>query len=565
MGEAVDGEAAVAVVPWRENWPAVRPSWVMFEARGVLAINKPEGVPGPKPAHPTPWGIVERTRSYLRAAGNENVTLGVHHHLGVSHSGLLVFGRTKDGNRALAKAFEGREVQAEFVVGVVGWPAGRERMSLQADTRRQRGGRSRGRARVLKAKAVCVRQSGSRALVKLSVKSTNPVAVQGLLSAAGLKVAGATGARDNPTSAHRLMLHLGRLRFSMEGQESGFDAETETPVSFYRWLDGGLSAFDMPCGELVAHLDEVMERRWARLQDEDARTGRAAFRWAHREADGVAGLALDVYGDHAVLHLYESVSEEKETDFARALVKLGFAGVYVKRRPLRANELAADERAKLAPTLPIAGVPDAARVLVENGVRYDVALGDGLSTGIFLDQRNNRRRLMEVARGGRVLNLFAYTGAFSVAAAEAGAVRTVSVDASGAALARAEQMLKSFEGEHLVVKNDAFAYLPCSEPFDVVVVDPPTHSTVGGRRWSSGRDWVDLVDMCSSGVVSGGWLLACSNDSRMTGAAFVRRVQEGVTKGGRKILELESVMPESDFPPHPSRGYHLKSVWVRIG
>jgi 23S rRNA (cytosine1962-C5)-methyltransferase len=315
---------------------------------------------------------------------------------------------------------------------------------------------------------------------------------------------------------------------------------------------------------LLEHLESVMERRWQRLHDADASSGRAAFRWVHREADGVPGLALDVYGDHVVMHVYEVERTGAAQELADEIVQMGFAGVYLKRRPLRANELGGEERSVVAPSDPLAGEAAEDVEVCENGVTYQVALGDGLSTGLFLDQRRNRRRLMSLAEGSSILNLFAYTGAFSVAAAHAGARETVSVDASRRALDRAERMLESFGEGHRVVKADVFRFLESSKDFDVVIVDPPTHSTVEGNRWRSGAEWTELASQCARRVASSGWLVACSNDSRMTGGTFTRRLEEGVHAAGRVIEEIDHELPEGDFPPHPSRGCHLKSVWMRL-
>src|SRR5207248_1532625 len=141
------------------------------------------------------------------------------------------------------------------------------------------------------------------------------------------------------------------------------------------------------------------------LADDDPRKI-TAFRLLNDEGDGVPGVALDVYGDHLVAHLYPDGSTAAGRDVVAAreplldrLDALGFDGVYLKVRPKQAN--VADTRsASLAPSAPVRGraAPDEFAI-VERGVPYLARLGDGLSTGIFLDQRENRRRIRAMSSG----------------------------------------------------------------------------------------------------------------------------------------------------------------------
>src|SRR5690606_8016413 len=124
-----------------------------------------------------------------------------------------------------------------------------------------------------------------------------------------------------------------------------------------------------------------------------------------------------------------------------AVASLGFAGVYLKRRPKQAS-VADTLSEELAPSAAQRGVDAPAPLWVkEAGARYAVRLGEGLSTGLFADQRAARRWLLAEAAGKRVLNLFCYHAAFTVAAMRGGAVESVSVDASAAALERAAENL----------------------------------------------------------------------------------------------------------------------------
>ena len=145
-------------------------------------------------------------------------------------------------------------------------------------------------------------------------------------------------------------------------------------------------------------------------------------------------------GEHLVLRIVDDVAEPDVDALLDALAELGFAGIYLKRHPKQASDMVDPRDERVAPALPVRGEPAPEVFEVhEQGVPFEVRLHDGLRTGLFLDQRDNRRRIRELASGKRVLNLFAYTGSFSVAALAGGAVSAVSVDVSQAALRWAER------------------------------------------------------------------------------------------------------------------------------
>ena len=155
-------------------------------------------------------------------------------------------------------------------------------------------------------------------------------------------------------------------------------------------------------------------------------------------------MVVDLYGEHAVLSVLGDEACAREPELAAALMSLGARGVYVKRRPKQANVVADTRTDEVAPAAPIAGEPAVDDAPIREGEdRFLVRLGDGLSTGVFLDQRDGRAWLRGAAKGKTVLNLFAYACAFTVSAARGGAIRTTSVDLSRAALAWGEANLRA--------------------------------------------------------------------------------------------------------------------------
>lgn len=202
--------------------------------------------------------------------------------------------------------------------------------------------------------------------------------------------------------------------------------------------------------------------------------------------------------------------------------------------------------------------PDTFPVL-ENGVTYLVSLDRDLSTGIFLDQRPQRAWLTRnCCSDTHVLNCFAHTGAFSVAAATAGA-STVSLDLSKKWLDRLPHQLQSngvtFDERHDCIYGDCFDWLTRlakrGEKYDIVILDPPS-SSVGGRkkkRWSVKNDMDELVALASTLVKKGGILWTTTNSASLHPIKFARLCRKGLEDAGIKSAKLERIQPmPADFP-----------------
>ena len=309
------------------------------------------------------------------------------------------------------------------------------------------------------------------------------------------------------------------------------------------------------------------------------------YRLVHGEGDGLPSFTVDVYGEWLVASVYDeaahprsqkaedsSAAYELEARFLDALAGLGFRGIYLKNRPRQANELDARERTLRCPPQAVRGesAPDAF-VVHESGMPFEVRLGDGLSTGLFLDQRENRKRLREAARDKRVLNLFAYTCAFGVAAALGGARSTTNLDVAKPVLERGKHNYAlagiALEG-HTFLARDALEALPRmarrEERFDIVVLDPPSYASNKGRRFSVERDYAELAAHALGVLAPDGVLLACTNHQRLASADLVHAVRKGAAKAGRAVRDLSEWAPPPDHPPAGGRSPHLKSAWVRF-
>ena len=520
-------------------FPDVDADWVVHRDEDLLVVAKPAGVAcmAPRP------GIDDDLPARLeRALG---VRLRVHQRLDADTSGLLAYAISDAGNGSLGRQTKQRSLRKEYLACVRGWKGGARTLDAPVD----------GKSAV--SHVELVERRGDRALLRVVIETGRRHQIRVHLSGAGSPVAG--DRRYGGPVAPRLLLHSYRLELEQGRWEAPM------PAVFRRWLDG---ADQTQLGERDA-LDEAialaMQKRWW--------LGRApettCFRLMHREGDGVAGLAVDVLGSHLVVHLYDEGVPHEDV-ILDALDALGFSGIYVKRRPRQANVLVDPKRSEVAPAQPVRGdaAPDPLRVL-ENGISFPVSLGDGLSTGLFLDQRDARRRVRESSADRSVLNLFAYTGAFSVAAAVGGATRVASVDASGVALERAESAFSelSLEG-HETWRHDCFDALRIMQKrgdrFDLLIADPPTYSRVKKKRWTSGKDWVRLAEAIFAVATSGAELLLSSNDGRMPRKAFRRYVHEGARRAGVTIGSMKDLPDPPDFPAPIGEELALKRLWIRL-
>lgn len=294
----------------------------------------------------------------------------------------------------------------------------------------------------------------------------------------------------------------------------------------------------------------------------------------HGEADGIAGLFIDRYGPGATLIHHEGrLSADLPEPAAlaevllRSLSPFGVRAVYDK--PFVRNRSGGGGRESvLTDPVPLAGEQMAESLIVsEHGRRFEVRLFDGFSTGLFLDQRENRSFLAHGAKGLRVLNLFAYTAGFSVACAMAGAV-TTSVDVSGRYLEWAKRnfALNGIEpGEHHFARMDAREFLAMAERkgmrFDLVILDPPTFAAGDRRRgvkpWSAARDYGGLVAAARAVVSPGGRIFCSTNCADLCAPGRLEREIEGALT---RVKWLDTPQAPKDFPGDADR-----ARWVMTG
>lgn len=280
-------------------------------------------------------------------------------------------------------------------------------------------------------------------------------------------------------------------------------------------------------------LHEALERRRARLPPETT-----CFRWLDEELPGVT---VDLFGAVAVLSLYRDAPDEAELADALAATP-GVESVYVKRRPREARRLANEAADVLAPPTPLRGKAIDTLEVLEQGTRFEIRPGNGLSVGLYLDARDARAWVRAHARGRRVLNTFAYTCGFGVVARQGGAVRAVNVDASRKVLDWGEQNLarNGFEADRYdFVSGDTFDWLgrfaKKGEQFELIVLDPPGFATTKTSRFTAQRDYHRLVSAAEKVLAPKGLLLAMCNVEQ-SDRAFDEQLHRGL--GARRAREL---------------------------
>ncbi len=284
-----------------------------------------------------------------------------------------------------------------------------------------------------------------------------------------------------------------------------------------------------------------------------------AYRLCDGAGDGLPGLYLDRYGPCAVLSVYDDagLSGEEVTAVAESALDLlratGVEAVYVKPFTRDRSRLGGKAPAETHEAKPRAGLPQPETlVITEHGVRFEVRPYDGFSTGLFLEHRDHRRAL--AAQGAqRVLNLFAYTCAFSVPLALAGAhVTNVDVSARYLDWGRRNHALNDVD-EALVrySRMDAMAYLAYAarhahERFDLIILDPPTFGAADRRRhikaWSAPRDYPRLLTAAARVLSPGGRIFAATNSRELAAGRVFRSL----------VTEALGAVRWETLPPWPA-------------
>jgi 23S rRNA (cytosine1962-C5)-methyltransferase len=319
---------------------------------------------------------------------------------------------------------------------------------------------------------------------------------------------------------------------------------------------------------LCTRIDEAIDAAFLRRRIERARAARArlglpsadtnAYRLVNSEGDDLPGLVIDVYADTAAVQITTLAMSMRRAEIYDALeAELGVKTIF---------ELAPASYAELegyaAGSRVARGASRASVPVVENGVALEVEPLGGQKTGMFIDQRETRARVASLARGARVLDVYAYAGGFGLAAARAGAAAVTAVDSSARAIARITAHAAANGVSIDAIEADAFRYLETATPrsFDLVVIDPPKFARARKDLDAARKGYERLNALALQAVAAGGILVTCSCSQNVDAETFERIVAAGAKQAGREVRVFERRGPASDhlMPPAFAEGQYLK-------
>lgn len=292
------------------------------------------------------------------------------------------------------------------------------------------------------------------------------------------------------------------------------------------------------------------------------------YRLVHGEGDFLPGLVIDVYGDTAVVQAHSPGMHFERMKIAQALTELPEAKV---RNVYYKSETTLPYKAQLDPQNDYLIGKFDGNVAVENGLRFNIDWLRGQKTGFFVDQRENRALLERFAKGRDVLNMFCYTGGFSVYAMRGGAAKVDSVDSSAKAAALTDANIElNFPGDprHKTHAVDAFKFLADMEKdaYDLIILDPPAFAKHRSALKNGLIGYRKLNAKAFEKIKSGGILFTFSCSQVVTREMFRLAVFTAAAQSGRKVRILYQLTQPADHPvdiSHPE-GEYLKGLVLYV-
>ncbi len=297
------------------------------------------------------------------------------------------------------------------------------------------------------------------------------------------------------------------------------------------------------------------------------------YRLVHGENDGLPGLVVDRYADTCVVKL-DTPAWVPHLNGVLGGLATAVTPLRVVLRLSRSVQALEDKLYGLKDGVVLIGEPlQGPVVFQENGLFFEADVRLGQKTGFFLDQRDNRARVEKLADGKRVLNVFAYTGGFSLYAARGGAKEVVSLDISQPALAAAARNFKLNRqhkavaaAAHELLLGDAFQTMQqlqeSRRQFDVVVIDPPSFARKQEDVPQAMAAYQRLARLGLGVLRSGGVLVMASCTSRVTATAFFAAVHEAAAGVERPLQEIERTFHALDHPIRFPEGAYLKCLFA---
>ncbi|NVO21108.1 MAG: class I SAM-dependent rRNA methyltransferase [Bacteroidetes bacterium] len=292
------------------------------------------------------------------------------------------------------------------------------------------------------------------------------------------------------------------------------------------------------------------------------------YRLIHNEGDGFPGLIVDIYGELAVIQAHSVGMYQLRAQFSEILQEMygkKLKAVYDKS----AESLRKMTGFKVEDQF-LFGSPKET-IVKENGHKFLVDPVKGQKTGFFLDQRENRQLLSSFAKGRKVLNMFGYTGGFSIYAAKAGAKEVKTVDSSAAAIEIAIRNMELngiSDDTHSGIVADARNFLTSMDDhyFDLIILDPPAYAKNLDSRKQALNGYKAINNQAIRKIAPGGILFTFSCSQVVDRQMFTSVVTAAAIEAGRKVQVLHQLSQPADHPLniYHQEGTYLKGLVLRI-
>jgi 23S rRNA (cytosine1962-C5)-methyltransferase len=530
---------------------------VIFEDEHLLVVAKPAGWNTHAPSPHAGEGIYD----WLKHREPRWSSLAIIHRLDKETSGVLVFGKTPLANQSLTEQFTNRRVHKKYLL-LTDRPVPQKEFT--AKSKLVRIGEKYASGATGETAETIFRPSNSRLktqnlkLFEAEPRTGRTHQIRVHAAESGFPIFGDT--LYGGTSAARVFLHAVEIAFTHPA--------TSEPVTFSAPAD-----FESPTGGASV----PASRSWPSAIIEPDATN--AFRVIHGASDGWPGWFVEKLGDFLLSQSELPLRDSQTEELSRLAKHFAARGAYHK---ILSRQVRRATTGEASPQRVFGEAAPERFEILENGIRYELSFNEGYSVGLFLDQRDNRRRLLtgHIAAGFDfgpwtsdfgLLNCFAYTCGFSVAAAKAGA-RTTNLDLSKKYLEWGKRnfALNGLDpAAHDFIYGDTFDWLrrlaKKGRVFDAIVLDPPTFSQSKEHgTFRAEKDYGKLVTAALPVLKPGGVLLASTNAADWAPENFLAGIEAAVRTAKRKIVQRHYVPQPPDFPGSRAEPAYLKTVWMRI-
>ena len=523
------------------------PPCVLHEDEHLLVVNKPAGWNTHAPSPYAGEGIYD----WLKHREPRWANLAIIHRLDKETSGVLVFGKTPLANRSLTKQFTTRAVRKQYLLLSDCAPQQTEFTAISKLSRAGDRYVSGPRGELAETRFKLVDPAPhipTSALVEASPLTGRTHQIRVHAAESGFPILGDTLYGGSPFP--RVCLHAAELAF--QNPATGEAMVFRSPANF------------------AADARRAMRDA---IIDPDATN---AFRLIHGASDGWPGWYVERLGDYVLSQSEPTLSPEQRTQLTICTAAPGTYHKTLSRHVRRTRAVEASPQLVHGPIAP-------ERFLIrENGVQFELSFTEGYSVGLFLDQRDNRRRLRighiaadfslpASAAQPEVLNTFAYTCGFSVCAALGGA-RTTSLDLSKKYLEWGKRnfTLNGLDpAQHDFIYGDTFDWLrrlvKKGRVFDAIILDPPTFSqSKESGVFRAEKDYGELATAALQVLKPSGVLLAATNAAELHPEKFLDQINVAACEVRRQIVQQHYVAQPPDFPICRAEPAYLKTVWLRV-